>query len=179
MLLISRGNAWNKSCQKEYRFTSRLYKHNILFFRNTVLCGKGYLTANRKAAIAMDNHNEKVTILLVDDEETVLGVGSSMIQKLGYKVLQATTGTEAVQIYKENMNDICLVILDQKLPDEPGSNTCKRLKELKPDVKVLHTSGLGTSFGDDSFECGCDTFLIKPFRLDELSNKLKELLENT
>ncbi len=127
----------------------------------------------------MGNVNEKSTILLVDDDEIVLGVGSLMLQKFGYKVLHATNGMEAVQIYQDNVNDICLVILDEKSPDEPGMNICKRLKELDPDVKVLHTSGLGKSLGDDVFECGCDAFSFKPFRIDELSNKLKEILENT
>ena len=125
----------------------------------------------------MGNFNTKETILLVDDDETVLGVGSLMIQRLGYKVLQATSGMEAFQIFQDNVNDICLVLLDEKLPDVPGTDTCKRLKLFDPDVKVLHTSGLGKSLGDDSFECGCDTFLFKPFRINELSNKLKEILE--
>jgi DNA-binding response OmpR family regulator len=127
----------------------------------------------------MNNLHEKTTILLVDDDETVLGVGSLMIEKLGYDVLQAKNGTEAVRIYKENMNDICLVILDEKLPDEPGSDTCKRLKEHDPNVKVLHTSGLGKSMSEGSLKCGCDAFLIKPFKIDELSNKLHEILANT
>ena len=123
----------------------------------------------------MANLNGKTTILLVDDNETVLGVGTLMIQKFGYKVLQAKNGTEAFQIYKENMNDICLIILDEKLPDGPGSDTCKRLKEFQPDVKVLHTSGLGKSLIDDSFECGCDAFLLKPFRANELGGGPQKL----
>jgi len=127
----------------------------------------------------MDNLKAKDTILLVDDEQVVLDVGTLMLNKLGYKVLQATNGAEASQILKDNAGGLCLVILDGKLPDEPGTDTCKRLKQFDPDVKVLHTSGLGKSLGDDSFECGCDAFLFKPFRINELSNKLKEILENT
>lgn len=127
----------------------------------------------------MGNFSEKTTILLVDDDETVLSVGSLMIQKIGYKVMQATNGMEAIQIFQDYVKDICLVILDEKLPDKLGTDICKRLKEFEPDVKVLHTSGLGKSLGDDSFECGCETFLFKPFRVNELSNKLKEILETT
>ena len=127
----------------------------------------------------MDHHNEKTTILLVDDDETVLGVGSLMIQKFGYKALQATNGREAIQIFQDNANAICLVILDEKLPDKFGTDICKRLKEFEPDVKVLHTSGLGKSLADDDFECGCEAFLRKPFRIAELSNKLKEMLGAT
>jgi DNA-binding response OmpR family regulator len=126
----------------------------------------------------MDHLNEKTTILLVDDDETVLGVGSLMIEKLGYEVLQAKNGAEAFQVFKENMKGICIVILDEKLPDESGLDTCKRLKKLEPDVKVLHTSGLGKSMSEGSLECGCDAFLLKPFKIKELSKRLKEILGN-
>ena len=61
----------------------------------------------------------------------------------------------------------------------PGSDTCKRLKEHDPNVKVLHTSGLGKAQRNESLNCGCNDFLEKPFRVEELSNKLKEMLENT
>ena len=125
----------------------------------------------------MDQLNEKTTILLVDDDETVLGVGSLMIQKFGYKVLQATSGMEAVQIIQDNVSDICLVILDEKLPDKFGTDVCKKLKAFEPDLKVLHTSGLGKSLADEGLECGCEAFLRKPFRIAELSDKLKEMLE--
>ena len=127
----------------------------------------------------MRNFKARPTILLVDDDQTVLSVGTLMIQRSGYKVLQATSGREAIQIFQNYIDDISLVMLDEKLPDEPGSITCKRLKEFEPDVKVLHTSGLGKSLGDDSFDCGCEAFLPKPFRIHELPNKLKETLETT
>jgi len=127
----------------------------------------------------MDNLGAKDTILLVDDEQVVLDVGTLMIKKFGYKVLQAANGTEASQIFKDNVDDICLVVLDMQLPDENGSTTCRRLKEIRPDLKVLHTSGLGRTPNGVSLECGCEGFLLKPFRLEELSNKLKDLLENT
>ena len=118
-------------------------------------------------------------ILLVDDERAVLDVCTLMIKRLGYKVLQATNGMEASQIFRNNVEGICLVILDMKLPDENGSDICKRLKEIRPDVKVLHTSGLGRTPGGDSLECGCNDFLKKPFKIEELSNKLEDLLDNT
>ena len=127
----------------------------------------------------MDNLGAKDTILLVDDEQVVLDVGTLMIKKFGYKVLQAANGTEASQFFKDNVDDICLVVLDMQLPDENGSTTCRRLKEIRPDLKVLHTSGLGRTPNGVSLECGCEGFLLKPFRLEELSNKLKDLLENT
>ena len=127
----------------------------------------------------MENLNANSTILLIDDEQVVLDVGTLMLKKLGYKVLQATNGQEASQVYRDNLDDISLVILDMKLPDEDGVDICRRLKEINSHVRVLHTSGLGRGLGNEVLDCGCDGFLGKPFRIDELSNRLKELLENT
>jgi DNA-binding response OmpR family regulator len=121
----------------------------------------------------MDNLNEKNTILIVDDEPVVLKVASMMIKKLDYEVLQATNGMEASHVFSNNKDIICLVILDMQLPDENGSDTCKKLKAIQSDVKILHTSGLGKVQGNESLDCGCDGFLPKPFRIEELSNKLR------
>jgi DNA-binding response OmpR family regulator len=127
----------------------------------------------------MDTLDAKGTILFVDDEQVVLDVGTLMLDRLGYKVLRALNGMEASEVFRNNTDDICLVILDMRLPDEFGSDTCKRLKEIRPNVKVLHTSGLGRTQSSESMECGCNGFLPKPFKIEEFSNKLNELLENT
>ena len=133
----------------------------------------------RKAANCMVNLSTKDTILFVDDEQVILKVCTLMIEELGYKVLQAENGKKATQIFRDKKDVICLVILDMKLPDENGSDTCKRLNEINSDVKVLHTSGLGRTQGIESLDCGCNDFLEKPFRIEELSNKLEVLLANT
>jgi DNA-binding response OmpR family regulator len=126
----------------------------------------------------MDNLNGKNTVLIVDDEPIVLNVAAMMIKKLNYEALQAKNSMEARQVFSDNKDIICLVILDMQLPDENGSDTCKKLKAIKSDVKILHTSGLGKVQGNESLDFGCNGFLPKPFRIEELSNKLKELLEN-
>jgi two-component system cell cycle sensor histidine kinase/response regulator CckA len=131
-----------------------------------------------KATNQMDYLNAKDTILLVDDEPVVLDVGALMVKKLGYNVLQAANSMEASQILRDNAEAICLVIIDTILPDENGLDTCKKLKEIRPDVKVLHTSGLGRTQNGDNLGCGCDRFLPKPFRIEELSSTLKDLLVN-
>ena len=73
----------------------------------------------------------------------------------------------------DNKDTICLVILDMILPDEQGSVTYKKLKEINPDVIVLQSSGLNNG----AMECGFRQFLLKPFRFAELSAKAMELLE--
>ena len=124
----------------------------------------------------MDNLNVKCTILFVDDEQIVMDVGTMMIKKLGYRVLQATSGTEASQVFSDNLDDIVLVLLDINLPDEMGIDTCIRLKRMDPYVKVIHTSGMGES-ADQTLACGCAKFLPKPFKIEKLSNYIKEYLE--
>jgi two-component system cell cycle sensor histidine kinase/response regulator CckA len=116
---------------------------------------------------------------MVDDEPVVLDVGALMAKKLGYNVLQAANGMEASQIFRDNVDDICLVIMDMILPDESGLDTCKKLKGNKSDVKVLHTSGLGRTQNGNGLGCDFDGFLQKPFRIEELSSTLKELLAST
>ena len=91
-------------------------------------------------------------------------------------MLKAANGMEAGQIFRDNANDICLVILDMILPDESGLDTCKKLKKIKSDVKVLHTSGLGNAQNGNGLDCDFDGFLKKPFRIEELSSRLKDLL---
>ena len=115
----------------------------------------------------------------MDDEQVILKVCTLMIEELGYKVLQAENGKKATQIFRDKNDVICLVILDMKLPDENGSDICKRLKEINSDVKILHTSGLGRIQGIESLDCGCNDLLQKPFGIEELSNKLEDLLDNT
>jgi two-component system cell cycle sensor histidine kinase/response regulator CckA len=127
----------------------------------------------------MDNLNGKNTILIVDDEPVVLKVATMMIKKLNYGALQAKNAMEASHVFSDNKDIICLVILDMQLPDGNGSDICKKLKAIKSDVKILHIGGFGRDQGIDSLDCGCHEFLSKPFRIEELSNKIEELLENT
>ncbi len=126
----------------------------------------------------MENSIEVGSILIIDDENVVLDVATLMVKKLGYTVLQAKSGKEATKVFSDSVNDICLVILDMKLPDESGSVICKKLKDINPTVRILHISGIGKGQGNEVLECGCNSCLLKPFNFKELSNKLKELLED-
>ena len=125
----------------------------------------------------MDNFEKKDAILFVDDEQIVLNVGTMMINKLGWRVLQAKSGMEASQIFTDNRDQICLVLLDINMPVENGPGVCKCLKRIDPDVQVIHTSGMGLYQADQILECDCKGFIAKPFRIEELSEKLQEQLQ--
>jgi two-component system cell cycle sensor histidine kinase/response regulator CckA len=127
----------------------------------------------------MENSNGKGTILLVDDEDVVLVVGTMMLEKLGYNVLAANNGLDAAQFYRDKKENICLVVLDVLMPKVSGSETCRRIKAINPKAKILHTSGLDAGQLTQDIKCGCDSILQKPFRLDNLSDKISEMLDDS
>jgi PAS domain S-box-containing protein len=150
--------------------------------------GKGttfsiYLPAKEKDIKEVAKMPEEIpkgieTLLLVDDEEFVLEVGVKMLRTLGYTVMEARSGKDAVQVYESNKNDISLVILDMIMPGMGGAVTYKRLKEINPAVKVILSSGYSIdSQAKGILESGCNGFVQKPFTLNRLSKKIREILE--
>ncbi|NVM22380.1 MAG: PAS domain S-box protein [Desulfobacterales bacterium] len=118
------------------------------------------------------------TILLIDDEETVLTVGIKLLKKLGYTVLEAKGGRESVAIYQTNKDKIDLVVLDMIMPDMGGGEAYDRLKELNSNVKVLLSSGYSIdSQAKEILDRGCDGFVQKPFTMKELSGKIRKILD--
>jgi PAS domain S-box-containing protein len=118
------------------------------------------------------------TVLLVDDEDMVLGVGEEMLKKMGYRVLLATSGKEAVELYKRHKNEIDLVILDMIMPDMGGGEAYDRMKGDNPKVKVILSSGYSIEGqANEILERGCNGFIQKPFNIQELSGKIRGILE--
>ena len=102
-----------------------------------------------------------------------------MLDRLGYKVIIAKNGKEAVEVYKNNQNKIDIVILDMIMPDMGGSRVYERLKETNPDIKVLLSSGYSIDGqAQEIIDRGCNGFIQKPFNLNELSQKLREILDS-
>ncbi|MBN2398073.1 MAG: PAS domain S-box protein [Deltaproteobacteria bacterium] len=118
------------------------------------------------------------TILLVDDEELIIDVGGEILKFLGYTVHLARSGKEAVEIYKEKRKEINLVILDMIMPDLGGGETYDILRKMNPRIKVLLSSGYSINGqAREILEKGCDGFIQKPFSIEQLSQKIRELLE--
>ena len=123
--------------------------------------------------------NHRGVILLVDDQEMVLEVGKKMLQKLSYKVIMARSGPEAVEVFAKKQNTIDLVILDMRMPNMNGGVVYERLKKISPNVKVLISSGyIENNSIRDLMNKGCDGFIQKPFSLQELSERIKDILMN-
>ena len=121
----------------------------------------------------------KGTILLVDDEEMVLESGEHMLKHLGYEVLLANDGQEALELYKLNQDKIDLVLLDMVMPVMGGGEAFDRMKEINTNVKVLLSSGYSIEGeAKEILNRGCDAFIQKPFKLEHFSQKIKKLLGN-
>jgi len=118
-------------------------------------------------------------VLLIDDEEMIINVADDMLHRLGYEVVVARTGKEAVEIFKANKNNIDVVILDMIMPDMGGSETFDALKMIRHDIKVLLSSGYSLA-GEASkiLDRGCDGFIQKPFNMKQISRKIKEVLDS-
>ncbi len=141
----------------------------------------------------MEDHRRKVsvdlktgdeTILLVDDEETILDVGESMLKLLGYKTLVAGSGKEAMEIIRKGLGDKNrkmpdLAILDMIMPDMGGGEAFDGLKEMAPDLKVLLSSGYSIDGrAEEILARGCEGFIQKPFNIKVLSLKIREILDS-
>ena len=119
----------------------------------------------------------KGVVLLVDDEEMVLETGEVLLNHLGYDVLLAENGQEALELYKHNQDRIDVVLLDMVMPVMGGGETFDRMKEVNTNVKVLLSSGYSLEGeAEDILKRGCDAFIQKPFKMEQLSQKLSEVL---
>lgn len=152
--------------------------------------GKGakfniYLPAVEKPVETIEEKIEAKTvagsenILLVDDEQMILDIGKAMLAELGYNPLVARSGQDALVIYAKEKAKIDLVILDMIMPVMGGGDTYDRLKVLNAGVKVLLASGYSLS-GEASqiLNRGCNGFIQKPFNLEELSRKIRMVLDS-
>jgi CheY-like chemotaxis protein len=141
-----------------------------------------YLPASKKK-VAKENTEigtivkGKETIMLVDDEKMVLEASKEILELLGYKVYAFGSGQEAIAICMEKSKEIDLVILDMIMPGISGAETFDRLREINPDVRVLLSTGYSLN-GEAQMimDRGCNGFIQKPFQIEKLSQKVREML---
>jgi two-component system, cell cycle sensor histidine kinase and response regulator CckA len=132
--------------------------------------------ASERAPATSIQHGQG-TILIVDDEDQLLKVCSRMVKQMGYDVLTASSGGQAVELLRQHGEKISLVMLDMTMPEMSGSQTYDRMREIVPAVKVLLCSGYGIdSQARTILERGCKGFIQKPFDIATLSAKLLEIL---
>jgi len=125
-----------------------------------------YLPALERRPTATDR--ERV-VLLVEDEPLARNAAKRQLKSLGFHVLEASDGREALSLYRERKGDITLVLLDLVMPKMDGEAVLDQLLKLDPEVKVLITSGYRSRDGARHLiERGAKGFLEKPYMFAEL-----------
>ena len=141
-----------------------------------------YLPASEKEAIRDKEVSPETikgsgTILLIDDEKMILDVGCELLEELGYTVLSALSGRQALEIFQKNTDKIDLVIMDMIMPGMGGGETFDRLRNINPNIKVLLSSGYSVNGqATKILRRGCNGFIQKPFNLNQLAEKIGKIM---
>ncbi len=119
------------------------------------------------------------TVLLVEDEPALLGLGRELLEQLGYRVLAVGTPGEAMRLAEEHAGTIDLLLTDVIMPEMNGRDLAKRLLERRPDLKRLFMSGYTANViaHHGVLEEGVH-FIPKPFLMKDLANKIREVLDD-
>jgi PAS domain S-box-containing protein len=116
-------------------------------------------------------------VLLIDDEEVVRDIGSDMLKALGLKCLTAANGTEGIELFKKNRDEVRMVILDIEMPGISGERVFHILRELRPDIPILIASGYGREYLEaEIFKSKIGNFIPKPFKIEQLSYQVNKLI---
>ena len=132
---------------------------------------------SNKAALPTGGHGE--LILVIDDEEALLDLAKMMLERRGYVVITAHNGLEGIARFKENPDEIKLIITDSDMPHLNGTGVIRAIRELKPDIPVILSSG----FQPDTAEFQKNDpvrlqSLEKPFSLDQLLTAVEKGLHH-
>ncbi len=134
---------------------------------------------NRNNSTVFSDWKGKGTILVVDDEETVRTVTARMLETFGFDVLTARDGREGVNVFCHHAREIKAVLLDMTMPHLNGEEALREIRQIRPDALVVLMSGYSEQDATTRFiGKRLSGFIQKPFRLDELREKLRHVLKN-
>jgi len=118
------------------------------------------------------------TLLLVEDDAIVLGVGQEILESLGYTVLTAADGEEGLDIYRAHHDEIALVLTDHTMPNMNGDKLYEAMVQIDPAVKVLVTSGYACDQEVSGLRArGLQGFVQKPFNSEDLGRAVRQALD--
>ncbi len=143
-----------------------------------------YLPASDKKPQKIEPPREKVfkgseTVMLVDDEPSMLNVAAEMLQTLGYKTITANSPHHAVDVFKKNREHIDVVVLDYLMPEMNGGELFNVLRQENSNTRFILATGLGDELEvEDIVKNGFCSFIQKPFGINDISRKIREALES-
>ena len=129
------------------------------------------------AAKSTESTNGTGTVLIIEDEDMVMDVSRKMLERLEYHVLEARNGEEASSILRTYNGNIDLAIMDVCLPDMMGGVLYPVIKKVRPNMKVIVSSGYNLEgSAREILDAGAQGFIQKPYSINALSEKLNEVL---
>lgn len=136
--------------------------------------------ANKESSSSSIPFGKGETILLVDDDEMLIEANSEVIESLGYKVITARNGMEAIQMYKTHPDKIDLIIMDMVMPSLGGKNAAEKIKGINPQAKIIFATGYDLE-GSLEFEIpkADESILQKPFSVEVLSQTIRHELRRS
>jgi len=109
------------------------------------------------------------TILVVDDEQEIRALAKEMLEHLGFTILEADNGSQAVECFKKNRQEIDLIIMDLVMPIKSGRFAAEEILQLEPAAKIIMSSGFKRDFRiKEALDLGACDFLSKPYSLERL-----------
>jgi len=120
---------------------------------------------------------EGETILIADDEPHVREILSEILETLGYRVLQAENGLEAIQLFEAHQKEISLALLDVVMPHCGGMKLARKIREIAPSLPILFLTGYDQEHALGSEEMEQSEILTKPVQFDALSHTIRQLLD--
>lgn len=137
------------------------------------------VAAKKKATSSLETWSPKGVILVIDDETPLRSMAAEVLQAQGFEVLQAENGKEGLDIFQRQGSRITLVLLDLTMPVMGGEETFHRLKAIRPDVKILLTSGYSQEDAIDRFPTiGLAGFIQKPFLPSQLLERIRQAIQD-
>ena len=117
--------------------------------------------------------------MVVDDEDLVRKLATATLTHFGYRVLQATNGRDAVQIFRENSAEISLVLMDMMMPVMGGEEALLEIRKIRPKVPVIGSSGYSETTAKERFGGrGLAAFLQKPYSARVLADRVKQVMDD-
>jgi PAS domain S-box-containing protein len=139
-------------------------------------CGEGLRTVLKERRLSIPRGHEH--ILIIDDEMSVCEIARDLLTELGYNVVYAYDGKAGVDLYRDRRGSIDLVLLDLNMPLMGGKETFEQLRSINPKLRIIILTGYGESAIQNGFPGEADSFIQKPFQLEDLAVKIRQVLDS-
>ncbi len=164
----------HKGAIKIYSEVGKGTTFKVLFPANET--GENRMASLNAAKTSVTDWQKSGTILIADDEETVCAVGKQMLERMGFSVLTAPDGQEALKLFRDHSDEIQCVLLDLTMPHMDGEEAFRKMRQINPQVSVILCSGYNEQDATQRFSGkGLAGFIQKPFNMTALKEKLVEV----